>query len=373
MARAMTVDETIKYENDFCNVTEWHANGITGKGVNVWNCEDKSNHGQTSARRIRDAAPNANIYWGSINAIQNQGKVLEVNITDSNDVKYSPEEWIQTYNIKVASRSMARAFAGKDEGEWRELWEGLWKKYRLVICDSAGNEADKERNKPEGYDIAITVGAVYDNLKPTSYTSVTDDVDFADFTGVWSGTSFSCPYLAGKAALLIERYGDMSQTEIFNYFKMCAKDLSVEGEDNRTGWGIVVLPKFNKKYITMTTKSNTYYIDGKAYEMDTKPVNKNGNVLVPLRVISEALGATVDWQFNPDKTIKVFITKGNTKIELNTMSNAVIINGQVKFLNVEPYIDENNRTLVPIRFIAEGLDCMVDWVQKDAKVMILEK
>ena len=31
------------------------------------------------------------------------------------------------------------------------------------------------------------------------------------------------------------------------------------------------------------------------------------------------------------------------------------------------------RTIVPIRFIAEGLNCKVDWLQSSAKVIILEK
>ena len=46
---------------------------------------------------------------------------------------------------------------------------------------------------------------------------------------------------------------------------------------------------------------------------------------------------------------------------------------QKYYLNEAPFIDENNRTLVPIRFIAESLGCMVDWVQPVSKVMILEK
>ena len=369
----MTVEETIKKQNDISNITEWHENGITGKGISVWNCENSSGHGAITGERIKTSAPGANIYWGYIQSNLDKGEIKSVSIaTDAGD-EYSPEEWLSKYNIKVASRSMKHAFAGEDKGAWRELWEGLQKKYNLVIFDAADNEGEEQTNYHEGYDIALTVGAVHTNLKPTNYTSVTDDVDFADFTGVWNGTSFSCPYLAGKAALILERYGDMSQTEIFKYFKMCALDVHEEGEDNKTGWGVVVLPKFEKKYITMTTKEKTYHVDGKTFEMDTKPVNIDGRVFVPVRVISEALGGEVSWEFNSDKSIKVLIDKGNAHIELNTGNDIAIINGKKEILDVAPFIDENNRTLVPIRFIAETFGCQVDWIQKEAKVMILEQ
>ena len=75
---------------------------------------------------------------------------------------------------------------------------------------------------------------------------------------------------------------------------------------------------------------------------------------------------------SPNKTIKVLIDRAGAHIELNTNSNAANINGKTVYMDAEPFIDSNNRTLVPIRFIAEAFGCTVDWVQNEAKVIILE-
>ena len=163
----------------------------------------------------------------------------------------------------------------------------------------------------------------------------------------------------------------MSQTEMFKYLKMIAQDVHDPGEDNRTGWGIPILPSFNKRYITMTTKSATYFVDGVAHKMDVKPINKEGNVFIPVRFVAEALGAEVNWSKNKDKSINVYINKDNTHIELKTGSDVAYVNGKKDILNFAPFI-ENGRTFVPIRFIAEALNCKVDWIQNEAKVMILE-
>ena len=82
---------------------------------------------------------------------------------------------------------------------------------------------------------------------------------------------------------------------------------------------------------------------------------------------------TVEWKFNPDKSINIVITDTNTRVELNTGSDIMYKNGAKVILNFAPYIDSNNRTLVPIRAVAEAFNCKVDWVQSETKILILEK
>lgn len=376
MAETYKPIKEVTDQNNYCGVSEWHENGITGEGVNVWTCEHNTSHAETTARRVTDSAPNAKVYYGGFETMRSNDEIYYFNVVDENGKEWEVNDFIKANGIDICTRSMGSDFAGKNDGAWRKMWEELQKKYNLTMFNSSGNKASEEDNEEEGNDLAMLVGAltlIKGKVTPASYTSVTEDVDFADFTGVWSGTSFSSPYLAGKAALLLERYGKMSQTEVFKYFKMCAQDVYKQGEDDKTGWGLVVLPKFSKKYITMTTKSNAYKINGNEYLMDTMPVNKEGRVFVPIRVIAEALGAEVNWSKNKDKSIKVLIDKGNVHIELNTGSDVAFINGKKDILDFAPFIDKNNRTLVPIRFIAEAMNCKVDWIQKEAKVMILEQ
>ena len=164
----------------------------------------------------------------------------------------------------------------------------------------------------------------------------------------------------------------MNQEELSKLLQMLALDVSEPGRDNKTGHGVPVLPALSKKYITMTTNSQLYRVNGEEKKMDTQPVNIEGRVFVPVRVIAEALGATVGYKLNGDGTVKVLIDKAGTHIELNTGCFSAYINGDQVLLDCMPFLDENDRTLVPIRFIAEGLGCKVDWVQSEAKVMVLE-
>jgi hypothetical protein len=85
----------------------------------------------------------------------------------------------------------------------------------------------------------------------------------------------------------------------------------------------------------------------------------NGRCLVPLRLISEKLGATVSWDSN---TRKIAIQDGDRTISLETGSNILNINGKVTEMDVTPQII-NDFTYVPIRFIAESMGCSVEWSQ----------
>ena len=100
---------------------------------------------------------------------------------------------------------------------------------------------------------------------------------------------------------------------------------------------------------------STIKIDGVVLTTDAAPETKNNRTMVPLRVISENLGATVNW-----KDSKVTITNNKMQITLQPNSNTVIKNGKKELLDVKPYL-KNNRLFVPIRFIAETFGCQVNY------------
>jgi len=91
-------------------------------------------------------------------------------------------------------------------------------------------------------------------------------------------------------------------------------------------------------------------------------VIENDRTLVPLRLISETLGAKVDWDGNARK---VTISDGTNKIELVIGNNQPTLNGKVIPIDVAPKIF-NDYTYVPLRFIAESLNCKVDWFDGNA-------
>ena len=104
-------------------------------------------------------------------------------------------------------------------------------------------------------------------------------------------------------------------------------------------------------------------IDGFVIPTDTAPENINNRTMVPLRTISENLGAQVAWS-DPQITI----SNSNTKCVLTLNSDAVVKNGVAEQLDAKPYL-KNNRVLVPLRFIAETFGCVVDY--KDSAVNVV--
>lgn len=85
------------------------------------------------------------------------------------------------------------------------------------------------------------------------------------------------------------------------------------------------------------------------------PVVEKGSTLVPVRFVSEALGAKVDWD---EKTKTVTLSMAGTKIEFIIGQSKMTINGEEIELPVAPKVD-NSRTLVPLRAISEGFDKQV--------------
>jgi len=103
--------------------------------------------------------------------------------------------------------------------------------------------------------------------------------------------------------------------------------------------------------------SDIMTVNGKAVQIDAPAEIKNDRTFLPLRAISEALGATVDWIA---ETQGITVTLGENSIGLQVGNTSAVVNGTVMTLDAAPYI-KNSRTMVPFRVIAEGLGATVEW------------
>lgn len=108
--------------------------------------------------------------------------------------------------------------------------------------------------------------------------------------------------------------------------------------------------------LQLTINSNTYSINGITYQSDTQPVVLNGRTFVPYRLLAEALGGAVNYD-NSTQTITTVY--GGTSIIMTIGSKNYTVNGTPATMDVEPYINSDNRTMVPLRFLAEALGCKV--------------
>lgn len=99
---------------------------------------------------------------------------------------------------------------------------------------------------------------------------------------------------------------------------------------------------------------------------DQYPTIRDGFTLIPVRAIGENLGAKVSW--DGEKQL-VSIKSPSTELKL-------YINQTTAYINNIPYELEvpaqliNNRTMVPLRFIAEALGTDVNWDGKTRTVYI---
>ncbi|WP_342572019.1 CotH kinase family protein [Paenibacillus sp. FSL R5-0749] len=117
-------------------------------------------------------------------------------------------------------------------------------------------------------------------------------------------------------------------------------------------------------------KTITVTLDGKSITFpDQDPLQQSGRVMVPVYAILEALGAEVTW----DKTAKTVTTVLNDQtLVLKIGSSTAMVNGETIEIDA-PAIIQNSRTLVPVRFISEGLGLAVDWDQAAAQVSLTSK
>ena len=112
----------------------------------------------------------------------------------------------------------------------------------------------------------------------------------------------------------------------------------------------------------------TVILNGTPIQFDQPPIIENGRTLVPLRAIFEALGAEVDWN---SSTQTVTANKEEVTITLKIGSDILVKNCDEIKLDVPAKII-NNRTLVPVRVIAESFGAEVDWEQSTRTVTITE-
>lgn len=299
----------VTQQNKYCGVDRWHKAGITGKDVVIWNMENgKATHGYQTTQRVLHSAPDATVINASLSMASNNKEVKYANAVLDDGTVYEVEEFIKKFGIKCLTRSVGGSTANSKTAS--EFWTALQKKYKLIMFNSAGNEGSDGRNGGET-DPFMYIGALSLNkngiwIEP--YSSEHDRVDFATFRGEWSGTSFSAPYLCGQSALLVQKYGHhIDQEFVYEYFKSHATDLHDIDYDTKTGWGLPIMGD-PKTVITMRIGSNVMDVDGRKILIDQPAVidKTTSRTLVPIRAISEALGAKVEWD---DKTKTVTIVR----------------------------------------------------------------
>jgi len=103
---------------------------------------------------------------------------------------------------------------------------------------------------------------------------------------------------------------------------------------------------------------NVYVDDNKVSFPDQQPfIDENARTLVPIRFIAEEIGADVGW----DGTVNLVTIKDEgVTINLTIGECRAKVNGAWKTFDTQAIL-HNARTMVPLRFISETLGAEVEW------------
>ncbi|MDQ0047077.1 hypothetical protein J2T18_001360 [Paenibacillus polymyxa] len=105
---------------------------------------------------------------------------------------------------------------------------------------------------------------------------------------------------------------------------------------------------------------------------DAKPFqDSNDYVMVPIRFVSEALGAKVGWEKTGGQ-LAVSIKNDAHAVNMTVGQNTATVDGQTKTYETK-IILKQNRTFVPLRLVSEGLGQTVEWDKVSRWVWIGKK
>ncbi|MCC3378776.1 copper amine oxidase N-terminal domain-containing protein [Paenibacillus farraposensis] len=117
--------------------------------------------------------------------------------------------------------------------------------------------------------------------------------------------------------------------------------------------------------VSAAGKEVTVTVDSKKVNFpDGKPIMEENRVLIPVRFVSEALGAKVDYK---NQTVLIKQSEKNISMKVNT---SIVTTGDKKILLDVPARLQKGRVYVPLRFVSEALGAQVDWNSKKFLVTI---
>jgi len=207
-------------------------------------------------------------------------------------------------------------------------------------------------------------------VKPYLHLNFTDGVTVSNSTFFFTGrvSTGSSLTINGKK-INVKADGTFDATVLLSAQQNMITAAAVYAGGEETTITKIVFFKGSLNIVIKLKIGNPYMlVNGTENEIDpgrgTIPVIVNGwdRTVVPIRAIVETLGGMVQWEEKERKvtvqldTIFIYLWIDNPKALMNDVPVWIDTNNH----NVSPII-MNDRTFVPLRFVAENLGCVVDW------------
>ena len=105
--------------------------------------------------------------------------------------------------------------------------------------------------------------------------------------------------------------------------------------------------------VVMFIGSTDTIVNNETVTIDAAPYVENDRTYVPLRALAQDFGAEVNWD---EETGDITIVADGNTVVLKVGETTYTVNGEERTMDVAPVLDSDaNRTLVPVRFVAEAL------------------
>lgn len=256
------------------------------------------------------------------------------------------------YKVTINDKAVTVSDDGKFETEF-ELVEGA-NTIIVIVEDSIGRTAKK----------VLTV--VKDTIGPIIFVDeIPKLIDVREYTLKGKIEEGATLEINGKSAEIIGE--EWKATISLNYGENKVLLIAKDRIGNETKKELI-LTVYHKVEVKLQIDSTSVIINGVTQEetLVSAPYIKEGKTFVPLRVISEAFGAKVEWLSDVKGIVIEFMDK---KIEMQVGSKRAIVNGKVIELDTPPEV-KDGVTFVPLRFIADMLGAEVEWIAETREIII---
>ena len=126
----------------------------------------------------------------------------------------------------------------------------------------------------------------------------------------------------------------------------------------------------DKVEISFKVGDSILRINGAETAVETPYVAGDGTTLVPLRVITEAFGAQVDWE-GETKTITLSYPSVNIVLQIGNV--VARVNDHSETLLEAPALSANGVTMVPLRFISETFGARVSYDNATQAILVTKE
>ena len=220
--------------------------------------------------------------------------------------------------------------------------------------------------KESGESIVLTLPAGYrwDNIDPGVYLIWGDGVSTVDFNFDGGELTIDVARESTRASAwdLTGLTFYVSDSSLITAGAINAKITGDTNTDITTVDVGTAVPDVAKNITVFTVGSMNYTVNGVQKTMDVAPyINANDRAMLPVRFAANATGISDNNIFWNAADQSVTLIRSARTVRMVISSSTMWINSVEAVMDTVPVIIEPGRTMLPIRYVAQALDCEIVW------------